>query len=134
MSTETTTDSPRYSTMDLEDCEAFYQEEIVQEMRADGLDPDHETPTYTWLSNHYRGFIAHLSRNFDLSPGGFYDEIGVPPTDEDDDSPFAFIDDQDTRQALESYLRELRDRQGRAESTVATRRSVLRRYAETYQR
>jgi len=133
MSTDATTDSPRYSTMDLNDCEAFYHEEIAQKMRADGLDPDHETPTYAWLSDHYRGFIAHLSRNFDLSPGDFYAEIGVPPNDDDDTSPFAFVDDQETRHALESYLHELRDRQGRAESTVATRCSVLRRYAETYQ-
>lgn len=123
---------PRYSTMDLEDCEAFYREEIARRMRTDGLDPDRETPTYAWLSDRYRGFIAHLSRNFDLSPGEFYAEIGVPP-DDDDDGPFAFVDDQDTRHALESYLHELRDRQGRAESTVATRRSVLRRYVGTYQ-
>ncbi len=133
MSTDTTTDSPRYSTMDLEDCEAFYHEEITREMQADGLDPDHETPTYAWLSDRYRGFIAHLSRTFDLSPGDFYDEIGVPPHDGTEESAFAFVDDQDTRQALESYLHELRDRQGRAESTIATRRSVLRRYVETYQ-
>ncbi|KYH24155.1 hypothetical protein HAPAU_37980 [Halalkalicoccus paucihalophilus] len=119
--------------MDLEDCGAFYLQEIAQQMRADGLDPDHETPPYAWLSDHYRGFIAHLSRNFNRSPGDFYAEIGVPPNDDEDNSPFAFVDDQATRQALESYLRELRDRQGRAESTVATRRSVLRRYVETYQ-
>ncbi|WP_114579021.1 tyrosine-type recombinase/integrase [Saliphagus sp. LR7] len=119
--------------MDLEDCEAFYHEEITREMQADGLDPDHETPTYAWLSDRYRGFIAHLSRTFDLSPGDFYDEIGVPPHDGTEESAFAFVDDQDTRQALESYLHELRDRQGRAESTIATRRSVLRRYVETYQ-
>lgn len=81
MSTDTSTDSPRYSTMDLEDCEAFYHEEITREMQADGLDPDHETPTYAWLSDRYRGFIAHLSRTFDLSPGDFYTEIGIPPHD-----------------------------------------------------
>ena len=132
MSTDTTIDTPRYSTMDLADCEAFYHGEIAPEMRAEGLDPAHETPTYAWLSDHYRGFIAHLSRTFDLSPGAFYAEIGVPPNDEDDESGFTFIDDQATRQALESYLIELRDRQGRAESTVATRRSVLRRYVKAY--
>jgi len=132
MATEST-DDPRYSTMDLEECEAFYQEEIASQMRNDGLDPDSETPTYAWLSERYRGFIAHLTRNFDLSPGGFYDEIGVPPNDEDN-SAFEFVEDEATRDALESYLRELRERQGRAKSTVATRRSVLRRYVRTYQR
>lgn len=119
--------------MDLQDCEVFYHEEIVPRMRSDGLDPDQETPTYAWLSEHYRGFIAHLSRTFDLSPGDFYGEIGVPPNDDDEKSPFAFVEDDATRQALEAYITELRKRQGRAESTVATRQSVLRTYVQVYQ-
>jgi len=117
--------------MDFDDCKAFYHEEIAREMRSDGLDPERETPTYAWLSEHYRGFVAHLSRNFDLSPGQFYDEIGVPPKTEAD-SAFDFIEHDATREALESYIIELRERQGRAESTVATRRSILRRYVQTY--
>ena len=128
-----TTDTPRYSTMDLEDAEAFYHDEITPQMRAEGLDPEHETPTYSWLESHFSGFIKHLSRQFGLSPGDFYDEIGVPVEPEQEVGPFNFVDDDETRTALEDYLAELRDRQGRAESTVATRRSALRLYVRTYQ-
>lgn len=39
-----TTDTPRYSTMDLEDAEAFYHDEITPQMRSEGLAPEHETP------------------------------------------------------------------------------------------
>ncbi|UHQ96227.1 tyrosine-type recombinase/integrase [Natrinema halophilum] len=101
-------------------------------MSSDGFDPEQETPAYAWLSNHYRGFVAHLSRNFDLSPGDFYDEISVPPVSEDGSGSFEFVEDDTTRKEIESYLVELRERQGRAESTVATRRSVLRRYVKLY--
>ena len=127
-----TTDTPRYSTMDLEDCEAFYHDEITPQMRAEGLAPEHETPTYSWLESHFPGFVKHLSRRLDLSPGDFYDEIGVPIAPESAEGPFDFVDDDDTRTALENYLEELRDRQGRAESTVATRRSALRLYVRIY--
>jgi integrase len=127
-----TTDTPRYSTMGLADAEAFYHDEIAPQMRAEGLAPEHETPTYSWLESHFPGFIKHLSRRFDLSPGDFYDEIGVPIKPESDAGPFDFVDDDETRAALEDYLVELRDRQGRAESTVATRRSALRLYVRTY--
>ena len=127
-----TTDTPRYSTMDLEDAEAFYHDEITPQMRAEGLAPDHETPTYSWLESHFPGFIKHLSRRFDLSPGDFYEKIDVPVESKPEERPFDFVDDEETRAALEDYLVELRDRQGRAESTVATRRSALRLYVRTY--
>jgi len=127
------TDTPRYSTMNLEDAETFYHDEITPQMRAEGLAPEHETPTYSWLESHFPGFIKHLSRQFDLSPGDFYDKIGVPVEPEQDGGPFDFVHDDETRTALEDYLVELRDRQGRAESTIATRRSALRLYVRTYQ-
>lgn len=127
-----TTDPPRYSTMSLEDCEAFYHDEITPQMRAEGLTPEQETPTYSWLKQAYPGFITHLSRHHGLSPGDFYDEIGVPADPEPEPGSFDFVDDDNTREALEEYLTELRDRQGRAEATVATRRSALRLYVRTY--
>jgi hypothetical protein len=56
-----------------------------------------------------------------------------PPVEpEQEVGPFDFVDDDETRAALEDYLVELRDRQGRTESTVATRRSALRLYVRTY--
>lgn len=116
--------------MDLADCEAFYREEVWREMQADDQDPTEETPSYAWLNSNYPGFVKHLSRNFDLSPGDFYEAIGVP-ADPEDDHPFAHVD-EDSRDAIESYLTELLERRGRAESTVDARRSILRTVTRTY--
>ena len=120
----------RYSTMDLTDCEAFYRETIVPEMEDDDLNPASETPTYAWLNGQFPGFVKHLQRRLDLSPGQFYDEIGVPEAG-GSTSPFDFLAD-DTQRAIEDYLAELDTRRGRADATIDTRRSILRRYAKVY--
>ncbi|GCF16139.1 hypothetical protein Harman_40740 [Haloarcula mannanilytica] len=120
----------RYSTMDLADCESFYRETVVPAMENHGLDPNTETPTYAWLNGQFPGFVKHLQRQFDLSPGQFYDEIGVPEV-ESSTGPFDFLSDN-TRQAIEDYLDELETRRGRAAATIETRRSILRRYAKAY--
>jgi integrase len=120
----------RYATMDLRDCESFYRETIVPTMKDDGFDPASETPTYAWLNDQFSGFIKHLQRRFDLSPGQFYDEIGVPEVDRST-APFGFLSDN-TQQALEDYLDELATRRDRADATIDTRRSILRRYAKVY--
>ncbi len=120
--------------MDRDDCEQFYWSEIASEMQADDLDPDYETPSYRWLNSAYPGFVKHLKRRFDWSPGDFYAEYGIPPQQNADKSLFAFVDHAPTRDAIEDYLEELADRRGRAESTVSTRRSILRQYLLTYER
>ena len=127
------TETPRYATMDRDDCEQYYWDEIAPEMQADDLDPDTETPTYAWLNSQYPGFVKHLKRSFDWSPGDFYTEYGIPPQENADQSLFAFVDHAPTREAIEDYLHELHDRRGRAASTVSTRRSVLRQYLLTYE-
>ena len=119
--------------MNSDDCETYYWAEIAREMRADGLDPDTETPTYSWLNSEYPGFVKHLKRKWDWSPGDFYDEFGIPPQQNADESLFAFVSHDETRAAIEDYLDELADRRGRAASTVSTRRSVLRQYLLTYE-
>ncbi|UPV77163.1 site-specific integrase (plasmid) [Halorussus limi] len=127
------TETPRYATMDCDDCEAYYWDAIAPEMQANGFDPDHETPTYSWLNRNYPGFVKHLSRQFDWSPSDFYDEYGIPPQQDAEESVFAFVEHDATREAIENYLEELADRRGRAESTVSTRRSILRQYLMTYE-
>ncbi|MHC3381153.1 tyrosine-type recombinase/integrase [Haloarcula sp. H-GB5] len=116
--------------MDFADCESFYHETVVPTMETDGLDPTAETPTYTWLNRQFPGFVKHLQRRFDLSPGQFYDEIGVPVATTPSGS-FDFLSDN-TQQAIEAYLDELSTRRGRADATIDTRRSILRRYAKVY--
>jgi len=120
----------RYSTMDLADCKAFYRETVVPAMKDDGLNPTTETPTYAWLNGRFPGLVKHLQRRFDLSPGQFYDEIEVPE-DEKASEPFDFLSDN-TQRAIEEYLAELSTRRGRADATIDTRRSILRRYAKVY--
>lgn len=116
--------------MDLADCESFYHETVVPTMENDGLDPSSETPTYAWLNSQFPGFVKHLQRSFDLSPGKFYDEIEVPDI-ENTAEPFDFLSNN-TQRAIEDYLDELGTRRGRAEATIETRRSILRRYAKVY--
>ncbi|WP_206042399.1 tyrosine-type recombinase/integrase [Haloarcula argentinensis] len=116
--------------MDFADCESFYHETVVPTMETDGLDPTAEIPTYTWLNRQFPGFVKHLQRRFDLSPGQFYDEIGVPEATTPSGS-FDFLSDN-TQQAIKAYLDELSTRRGRADATIDTRRSILRRYAKVY--
>jgi len=120
-----------YSTMSLEDAANFYRNEITIQMQADGYSPGTETPTYSWLNTNYPGFVKHLQRQHDMSPGDFYTEIGVP---ENPESPayFDHIEDTETRTTIEDYLTELREKRGLADATVTTRRSILRLYTETY--
>lgn len=120
----------RYATMDLADCESFYRETVVSAMETAGLDPSAKTPTYAWLNRQFPGFVKHLQRRFDLSPGQFYDEIGVPEATTTSGS-FDFLSDN-TQRAIEGYLDELSTRRGRADTTIDTRRSILRRYAKVY--
>ncbi|AUG49051.1 integrase [Haloarcula taiwanensis] len=120
----------RYSTMDLADCKSFYREAVVPAMKEDGFNPTAETPTYAWLNRQFPGFVKHLQRRFDLSPGQFYDEIGVPEAPIESGS-FEFLADN-TQRAVEEYLAELSTRRGRADATIETRRSILRRYMKVY--
>ncbi|NHN61613.1 MULTISPECIES: tyrosine-type recombinase/integrase [Halorussus] len=127
---------PNYARFDtLDDFERFYREEIAPALRDDpdaDVDPDRETPTYAWLKRNYSGFVERLRRDYDLSPGDFYDAVGLPPSGDDDDEGDWGIDHEPTAQALDDYLEELERDRGRAETTVGPRRSRLRTYVTTY--
>ncbi|WP_049986134.1 tyrosine-type recombinase/integrase [Halobellus rufus] len=126
---------PTYARFDgLDEFERFYREEIVSALRSDptvDLDPTHETPTYAWLKSNYSGFVERLRRDYELSPGQFYDEVGLPPEKLDDSADWG-LDHDPTVQALEDYLEELERDRGRAATTVEPRRSRLKTYATTY--
>ncbi|RLM53906.1 integrase [Halobellus sp. Atlit-31R] len=119
---------------ELTDFEQFYRTEIVPAIRADpeiDIDPGRELPTYAWLKSNYSGFVERLRRDFDLSPGQFYDAVGLPPKQDESDDAWA-LDHEPTVRALEDYLEELERDRGRAASTVESRTSRLRTYATTY--
>ena len=47
-------------------------------MQAVGLDPETETPTYSWMvENGFSGVIKTLRRDHDLTLQEFYDEINA---------------------------------------------------------
>lgn len=127
---------PNYARFDgLDDFERFYREEIVSELRADvdvNTDPDRETPTYAWLKSNFSGFVERLRRDHDLSPGEFYDTVGLPPHSNESDDGWGICHEPTVR-GLEDYLEELERDRGRAETTVGPRRSRLRTYVTTYQ-
>ncbi|MFC7203227.1 tyrosine-type recombinase/integrase [Haloferax namakaokahaiae] len=126
---------PNYARFDdLTDFASFYYTEIEHAMRDDpdlNIDPDSETPTYRWLKSNYSGFVERLRRDYDLSPGEFYEAVGIPLDGDDDDDPWG-LDHDPTVRALEDYLEELRRDRGRAETTVGPRRSRLKTYVTTY--
>ncbi|WP_256289349.1 tyrosine-type recombinase/integrase [Halobellus inordinatus] len=126
---------PNYARFDgLDDFAQFYREEIAPTLRADAdvdIDPEGETPTYAWLKRNYSGFVERLRREHDLSPGEFYDAVGLPPNSDDADDEWG-IDHVPTIRGLEDYLEELERDRGRAPTTVGPRRSRLRTYVTTY--
>ncbi|WP_168219901.1 tyrosine-type recombinase/integrase [Salarchaeum sp. JOR-1] len=125
---------PRYARFDgLDDFAAFYRETVVPALRDDpacDVNPDRETPPYAWLKANYSGFVERLRRDHGLSPGAFYDEVGLPPNPGEDDE--WGLDHDPTVRGLEDYLEELERDRGRAATTVGPRRSRLRTYATTY--
>lgn len=126
---------PHYARFDgLDDFAQFYEEEIALALRDDpdvDVDPDRETPTYAWLKGHYSGFVERLRREYDLSPGEFYDTVGLPPDLGNVDDAWS-LDHEPTVRGLEDYLEELERDRGRAPTTVGPRRSRLKTYVTTY--
>lgn len=125
---------PDYARFDgLDDFERFYRKEIVPALRdADtDVDPDRDTPTYAWLKDNFSGFVERLRRDHDLSPGEFYDAVGLPPNPNAADDEWGIAHDPTVR-GLEDYLEELERDRGRAATTVRPRRSRLRTYVTTY--
>jgi len=112
---------------------SFYRKEIGPAMAADeelSVDPDRETPPYAWLKANYSGFVERLRHDYGLSPGEFYDEVGLPPDGGETDS--WELAHEPTTAALEGYITELARDRDRAESTVDSRRARLRTYVTTY--
>ncbi len=127
---------PNYARFNgLDDFETYYREEIAPTLRADpdvDTDPNRDTPTYTWLKSNFSGFVERLRRDHDLSPGDFYDAVGLPPNPDETDDAWG-ISHEPTIQGLEDYIEELERDRGRAETTVGPRRSRLKIYVTTYQ-
>jgi integrase len=122
----------RWTDYDLDDLTVFYRTEIRP-----AYDADRDHPTYNWLrENGYAGLIDYLRREFDRSMGEFYDYVeatdATDPDERRDDTGYWPVDHDRTVEELDRYVEELRERRGRAASTVASRRSRLKLYVAHY--
>lgn len=125
----------RWSRKSLEELAAFYWETIAPRMLRDGFDPDAEPPTYEWLTEAgFSGLAYALREHHHLTLREFFvDVVGVGDETEGGDEGFTWgIDDAETIDAFESYLRAIDVRGGLAPRTVRTRRSHLAQFARTY--
>lgn len=126
---------PSYSEFDsLDAFERCYRDDIMPAIDADpdlDVDPQRETPTYRWLKANYSGFVERLRREYDLSPGEFYDRVDLPPAGGDSDDAWGICHEA-TTEVLDEYIEELQHDRGRAATTVGPRRSRLRTYVSTY--
>lgn len=120
----------RWSTLDLDDLEQLYWDDIAPAMYADDLDPEAEPPTYQWLAdNGYRGLEYALREVHDTTVQTFFTEyVGIGET-----PGFEWgISHEPTLEELDQYIDHLKTRKERQESTVNTIRSRLATYARTH--
>lgn len=125
-----------WSRMSLDELVEFYETEISDEMHRAGMNPVTERPSYEWLADHgYSGIAYTLREHHDLTLTQFIvEEVGVD-TGEDDETPgYEWgIDDGQTIDRLETYLRDRQRRQNLADSTIRSKRTRLARYAREYE-
>lgn len=94
---------------------------------------DQMDATYAWLRRNFSGSVERLRRDHDLSPGDFYDAVGLPPNPDEADDAWE-ICYEPTIRGLEDYLEELERDRGRAATTVGPRRSRPKTYSTTYKK
>ena len=124
----------RWSQKSLDELREVYRTEIKPTLQRAGH-PRDEAPTYQMLAeNGFSGLSYALREHHDMTLSEFLtDVVGLTPRGSGDTGDFEWgIENQRTRDELQSYCKTLRDRRGQAESTVRTKRSRLATYAQTY--
>lgn len=121
--------STSWTLLDRDGLVDAYWDVVAPAMRADGLDPETEQPTYEWLNEHgFRTLLYTLQEHHDTTFSAFWrDDLGMEPPGFD-----WRIDDRDTVDALERYLDRQQQRKSWSESTVDAHRSRLARYVRAY--
>jgi len=124
-------DEPSWTLLGRDGLVDAYWDVVAPAMRADGLDPETEQPTYEWLNeNGFRRFIYTLQEHHDTTVTEFCEhDLGLQPQGYDWE-----IDHADTVEALERYLDRQQQRKSWSESTVDAHRSRLGRYVRAYAR
>jgi len=125
----TNQDEPSWTLLDRDGLVDAYWDIIAPAMRADGLDPETEQPTYEWLNEKgFRRFIYTLQEHHETTVTEFCkQDLSLEPQGYEWD-----IDHQDTVDALERYLDRQQQRKSWSDSTVDAHRSRLGRYVRAY--
>jgi site-specific recombinase XerD len=118
-----------WTLLDLDQLQAAYWDHVAPAMRADGLDPRADRPTYEWLSaNGFRGLTYALREYHDLTFATFWNEtLDLASGGYDWD-----VDHDPTVEAFERYLDRQASRRSWSDRTVDTHRYRLARYARAY--
>ena len=123
--------APRWTAMDLADMRQHFHQQIAPDAAQDGIDTDHEKPTYDWLTeNGHRPFVTALRRNHDLAFDDFW-SIHIADDITLSDYNWATTDG-DTIEALEHFLDRRQSRYNLAESSVDTLRYRLNAYVRAF--
>ncbi|MBX0288537.1 tyrosine-type recombinase/integrase [Haloarcula salinisoli] len=125
----TNQDEPSWTLLDRDGLVDAYWDVVAPAMRADGLDPETEQPTYEWLNeNGFRRFIYTLQEHHDTTVTEFCkQDLELESQGYDWE-----IDHADTVEALERYLDRQQQRKSWSESTIDAHRSRLGRYVRAY--
>lgn len=124
-------DDVSWTLLDREELVDAYRAVVAPAMEADGLDPDQEKPTHSWLHDHdFRPLLYALREYHDVTFGEFWaTDLGLEPEEAGYDWA---TDHERTVEALESFLTSRRERKGLADSSIDTLRYRLNRYVAAY--
>ncbi|QIO25359.1 hypothetical protein [Haloarcula sp. JP-L23] len=125
-------DDVSWTLLDREELVDAYWAVVAPVMEADGLDPEEEKPTHSWLRDHdLRPLLYALREYHDRTFTEFWrEDLGFDV----EESGYAWATDHDrTIEALESFLTSRRERKGLADSSIDTLRYRLNRYIRAYQ-
>jgi site-specific recombinase XerC len=124
-------DGIAWTMLDLHELVDVYWEVVAPAMETDGLGPETERPTHTWLSEQgFRGLVYALREYHDRTFGEFWvDDLGLK-TGQDQ---YDWGTEHDlTVELLEAYLDSRRDRGNLSESSADTLRYRLAKYVRAY--
>jgi len=125
------TDDIAWTLLDLDELIDTYWNTIVPVMREDGLDPEIDRPTHTWLSaNGYRGLIYALREYHDRTFNEFWsDDLGLEQRTERYDWG---TNHERTIELLEAYIESRRNRGELSDSSADTLRYRIAKYVRAY--
>ena len=123
----------QWSRKSLDELESMYHSEIAPTIRREtGLDTTHEPPSYQDLTDHgFSGLAYALREHHDMTVGEFFEDV-VGLRSQSSDGYQWGIDDRETIDRLEQYIRTLSKRRGYKDTTVTAIRSRLAKYVRTY--